>query len=107
MTTSITAVFEAGLLRPTTPLELAEGTRVELILISDRRNGKQAGRSAASILAEIAALPTGGEPRSPLTIGDLNAFLRSLPSLGDDADDFAKDVRAVRAEFPAEANPWD
>jgi predicted DNA-binding antitoxin AbrB/MazE fold protein len=65
MTTSITAVFEAGLLRPTTPLVLAEGTRVELIIISDERNGKQAGRTAASILAEIAALPTaGGDPRT-------------------------------------------
>ena len=47
------------------------------------------------------------EARSPLTIGELNAFLRNLPSLGDDADDFLNDVRAIRAEFPAEANPWD
>jgi hypothetical protein len=47
------------------------------------------------------------EPGSPLTLGDLNTFLRSLPSLGDDADEFADDVRAIRAEFPAEANPWD
>jgi predicted DNA-binding antitoxin AbrB/MazE fold protein len=65
VTTSITAVFEAGLLRPTTPLLMAEGTRVELIIISAERNGKQAGRTAASILAEIAALPTaGGDPRT-------------------------------------------
>jgi antitoxin (DNA-binding transcriptional repressor) of toxin-antitoxin stability system len=47
------------------------------------------------------------EPISPLTVGELNAFLRSLPSLGDDADDFAKHIRAIRAEFPAEASPWD
>jgi len=65
MTTSITAVFEAGLLRPTTPLALAEGTRVELIIISDDRNDKRAGCTAASILAGIAALPTlGGDPRT-------------------------------------------
>ena len=65
MTTLTTAVFEAGLLRPTTPLALAEGTRVELIVISDEKNGRQAGRSAASILAGIAALPTsGGDPRT-------------------------------------------
>jgi antitoxin (DNA-binding transcriptional repressor) of toxin-antitoxin stability system len=44
---------------------------------------------------------------SPLTVGELNAFLRSLPPLGDDADEFAQDIRAIRAEFPAEANPWD
>jgi predicted DNA-binding antitoxin AbrB/MazE fold protein len=65
MTTSITAVFEAGLLRPTTPLVLAEGARVELIIISAEKNSKQAGRAAASILAGIAALPTsGGDPRT-------------------------------------------
>ena len=44
---------------------------------------------------------------TPLTVGELNAFLGSLPSLGDDADGFAQDVRAIRAEFPTEANPWD
>jgi len=47
------------------------------------------------------------EPWSPLTVAELNTFLRSLPSLGDDVDDFARDVRAIRAEFPAEAYPWD
>lgn len=56
---------------------------------------------------KVIARLTPAEPRSFLTIGELNAFLRSLPSLGDDADDFAQDIRAVRAEFPAEANPWD
>ena len=65
MTTSITAVFEAGLLRPTTPLVLAEGTRGRSDNCHAERNGKQAGRTAASILAEIAALPTaGGDPRT-------------------------------------------
>lgn len=47
------------------------------------------------------------QPTSALTVGELNAFLRKLPSLGDDADAFARDVRAIRREFPAEANPWD
>ncbi len=47
------------------------------------------------------------EPRSPLTVGELSAFLRNLPSLGDDADQFVQDVRAVRGEFPGESNPWD
>jgi predicted DNA-binding antitoxin AbrB/MazE fold protein len=57
MTTCITAVFEGGLLRPTTPLELPEGTRVELIIRSEHANAKES-RAAANILAEIAALPT-------------------------------------------------
>jgi len=56
---------------------------------------------------KVIARLTPAEPRSPLTVGALNAFLRSLPPLGDDADGFAHDVRAIRAEFPAEANPWD
>ena len=48
---------------------------------------------------KVIARLTPAEPRSPLTVGDLNAFLRNLPSLGDDADGFAQDVRAIRAEF--------
>jgi predicted DNA-binding antitoxin AbrB/MazE fold protein len=64
MTTCITAVFEGGLLRPTTPLELPEGTRVEVIIRSAHANAKES-RAAANILAEIAALPTaGGDPRT-------------------------------------------
>ncbi len=56
---------------------------------------------------KVIARLTPAEPRSPLTVGELNAFLYSLPSLGDDAEGFSQDVRAIRAEFPAEANPWD
>jgi antitoxin (DNA-binding transcriptional repressor) of toxin-antitoxin stability system len=54
---------------------------------------------------EVIARLTPAKPRSTLTVRELNAFLRNLPSLGDDADQFARDVRAIRAEFPAEANP--
>ena len=65
MTTSITAVFESGVLRPTVPLDLAEGSRVELILVNGDKKPHRADRNAASILAEIAALPTaGGDPRT-------------------------------------------
>jgi hypothetical protein len=49
----------------------------------------------------VIARLTPAEPKSPLTVGELNAFLRSLPSLGDDADDFAQDLRAIRAELPS------
>lgn len=45
---------------------------------------------------KVIARLTPVQPASPLTIGGLNAFLRALPSLGDDADDFAADVRAIR-----------
>ena len=78
---TITATFEDGVLKPAQPLDLplhAE-VRVTIELVTAR----------------------------PLTVGKLNAFLRSLPALGDDAEGFERDVRAARAEFPAEANPWD
>ena len=53
---------------------------------------------------KVIARLTPADAWSSLTVGELNAFLRNLPSLGDDADGFAQDVRAIRAEFPAEAN---
>lgn len=56
---------------------------------------------------KIIARLTPAEPTSTLTVGGLNAFLRNLPALGDDADDFAHDLRSIRAEFPAEADSWD
>lgn len=38
-------------------------------------------------------------PQSSLKVRDLNAFLQSLPKLGDDAESFAEDVRAIRRNF--------
>ena len=56
---------------------------------------------------KIIARLTPAEPHSPLTIGALAAFLQQLPQLAEDAVDFAADIRAIRAEFPAEVNPWE
>ena len=56
---------------------------------------------------KVIARLTPAVPQSPLTVGGLIAFMQKLPPLGDDADAFAQDLRAIRAEFPAEANPWD
>jgi len=56
---------------------------------------------------KVLACLTPAEPRSPLKIQDLNTFLQSLPKLGDDAEAFSEDIRALRRNFPAEANPWD
>jgi predicted DNA-binding antitoxin AbrB/MazE fold protein len=78
---TITATFEDGVLKPTQPLDLPAQAQVRITI-------------------EIL-------PDSPLTVGKLNAFLRSLPALGEDADGFSQDVRAIRAEFPAEAHPWE
>ena len=75
------ATFQEGVLKPRQPISLPDDTdvRVTVELL-------QPGR---------------------LTIGKLNVFLQSLPSLGDDAEDFAQDVRAIRAEFPAETASWE
>jgi antitoxin (DNA-binding transcriptional repressor) of toxin-antitoxin stability system len=47
-------------------------------------------------------------PETPtLRVSELNAFLASLPKLGDDVDDYLEEMRALRRAFPAEPNPWD
>ncbi|MEN3329417.1 MAG: hypothetical protein V7638_4224 [Acidobacteriota bacterium] len=58
MTKEIEAIYEQGMIRPLQPLELPEGTRLDVIVITHEQhetNGK-----AAKILAEIAALPLEG-----------------------------------------------
>jgi predicted DNA-binding antitoxin AbrB/MazE fold protein len=70
---TITATFEDGVLKPTQPLNLP---------------------AHAEVRVTIELLPA-----SPLTVGELNAFLGSLPSLGDDAEEFARDIRAIRMDF--------
>ena len=55
MTKEIKAVYEQGLIRPLQPLELPEGTPLDLIVITHEKP-KTTG-NAAEILAEIAALP--------------------------------------------------
>ena len=55
MTKEIEAVYEHGIIRPLQPLELAEGTRLDLIVVTHEQ--PKANGNAAEILAEIAALP--------------------------------------------------
>ena len=55
MTTTVEAIYEQGVLRLIQPLSLAEGTRVEVIVIT--RDSPAEGRTPADILAAIAALP--------------------------------------------------
>jgi predicted DNA-binding antitoxin AbrB/MazE fold protein len=78
---TITATFEDGVLKPTQPLNLPAHSEVRVTI-------------------ELL-------PALPLTVEKLNAFLQNLPALGEDADAFAQEVRTVRAQFPAEPNPWD
>lgn len=58
MTKEIEAVYEHGMIRPLQPLELPEGARLDLIVIT--REGPKTNGNAAKILAEIAALPLEG-----------------------------------------------
>lgn len=78
---TIIATFEDGVLKPSQPLNLPAHAEVRITI-------------------ELL-------PDSPLTVADLNRFLRGLPTLADDADEFLRDVHAIRAEFPAEASAWD
>lgn len=54
MTQQIQAVYEKGVIRPIEPVELAEGEKLEIVLLRQKR-------SAAQVLAEIAELPIEGE----------------------------------------------
>jgi len=64
MTTTVEVIYEQGVLQLMQPLSLAEGTRVEVMVIM--REPTAEGRQPADILAAIAALPmdTGGEESS-------------------------------------------
>jgi predicted DNA-binding antitoxin AbrB/MazE fold protein len=59
MTKQIEAVYENGVLRPVQPIELPEGERLDLILITRDATHPTNGTAAKS-LAEIAALPLEG-----------------------------------------------
>jgi antitoxin (DNA-binding transcriptional repressor) of toxin-antitoxin stability system len=54
------------------------------------------------IIARI--VPVG--PRPTLQVRDLNAFLRGLPKLDDDAEAFGEDLRAIRSGLPEDRDPW-
>ena len=58
MSTTVEAIYENGVLRPSRPLDLAEGTPVEVIVIprSPQPQPRPGKRSPAEIIAEIAAM---------------------------------------------------
>jgi predicted DNA-binding antitoxin AbrB/MazE fold protein len=62
MTKEIEAVYEQGMIRPLQPLELPEGARLDLIVITHEQ--PKSNGNAAEILAEIAALPLEGSSDS-------------------------------------------
>jgi len=58
MTKEIEAVYEKGIIRPLQPLELPEGSRLDVIVITHEQ--PKNNRNAAQILSEIAAQPLEG-----------------------------------------------
>lgn len=78
---TITATFEDGVLKPLQPINLP---------------------AHAEVRVTIELLPA-----TPLTVGNLGAFLKNLPSLGDDAKEMAQDLSDLRTQFPVEADSWD
>jgi hypothetical protein len=99
------------------PLEAAIMSQVLTVELSDHVfEAIRADASASGITpAEAAAsalekqFSNGRQANLPksLTVGELTAFWRTLPKLGDDADDFARDVEALRKSLPPEKNQWD
>jgi antitoxin (DNA-binding transcriptional repressor) of toxin-antitoxin stability system len=45
--------------------------------------------------------------KRPVMASDLNELFASLPSLGDDAEAFARDVEEGRRSFLPEKDPWE
>jgi predicted DNA-binding antitoxin AbrB/MazE fold protein len=74
MTTPVEAIYENGVLRPLTPLALPEGQRVHVFVASE---DAAPGQNAASILAEIAALPVE-TPAIPSTSRDHDRVLAAI-----------------------------
>jgi predicted DNA-binding antitoxin AbrB/MazE fold protein len=58
MTKEIEAVYEQGLIRPLQPLDLPEGSRLDVIVITHEE--PRPTTKAVEILADIAALPLEG-----------------------------------------------
>jgi predicted DNA-binding antitoxin AbrB/MazE fold protein len=74
MTKQVEAVYEQGRLRPLEPLELPEGARLRLVLLTEDDAG--GGKSPAGVLSEIAALPLEGSA-GPFSGGEHDSVLYS------------------------------
>ncbi len=58
MTKQVEAIYEEGRLRPLEPLELPEGARLRIVLMTG--DEEETRKTPADTLAEIAALPLEG-----------------------------------------------
>jgi antitoxin (DNA-binding transcriptional repressor) of toxin-antitoxin stability system len=44
---------------------------------------------------------------SSVKVKDLNRFFKSLPSIGEDAEEFSKDIANIRKQVPLEKTQWE
>lgn len=86
-------------------MKVAEAEKCFSGLVDDvYRNGTSVElEEGDKVIARL--VPADGKPA--MRVGALAAFLRNLPKLEEDADAFAKDVQAIREQFPSESNAWD
>jgi predicted DNA-binding antitoxin AbrB/MazE fold protein len=77
----ITAIVENGVLRPTVPLGLPDGTRVELTIDSPAHEPAppKRKRTPAEIIAQIAAIPSEAPDSDPNTSRDHDHYLYGAP----------------------------
>jgi predicted DNA-binding antitoxin AbrB/MazE fold protein len=74
MNLHITAIYEAGILKPSVPLPVADGTKVDVIVVGPQ---EQPSKSPAAVLAAIAAMPT--EPGPAFSGRDHDRILYAHP----------------------------
>ena len=55
------------------------------------------------VIARLSPVST----ESKLKVKDLNKLFSKLPSLGEDAESFAKDLEDIRKMIPLEKSQWD
>jgi predicted DNA-binding antitoxin AbrB/MazE fold protein len=78
MTTTVEAIYEKGILRLSRPIELADGTPVEVIVRSRATAPAPDARAAAKVLAELAALAI--ESNEPTSVArDHDRYLYGKP----------------------------
>ena len=46
-------------------------------------------------------------PKSGFPINKLANFLKTLPSLGDDAENMSQDIKSIKNKAQLPENPWD
>jgi predicted DNA-binding antitoxin AbrB/MazE fold protein len=60
MTIPVHAVYEEGVLKPSTPVDLPDGAQVDILILTALESGSR--QSVAHILEEIADLPAEPQP---------------------------------------------